>query len=89
MEDVAPVPAHDNRRIFGGSCPGIIDGTRWLSRWSSIIIPLGIFQVSVRLSILNAGALNTRHAYTPLSTVWWVQKKGCACLGAMGVQPGQ
>ena len=89
MEDVASVSAPDNRRVIGSSCPGIVDGARWFPRWSSIIIRLGIFLVPVWLAVASAGTLNTGHACTLLSRVWRVQKKGFACFGATGVQPGQ
>src|SRR5207247_384046 len=84
MENVAPVAAHDNRCILGGSCPGIVDGARWFSRRRGIIIPLCIFLVPVWLAVIHAGTLDTCHACTLLSGVWRVQKKGCACFGATG-----
>ncbi len=79
MEDVAPVPAPDNRRIIGGSCPGIIDGTRWFSRWSSIIIRFGIFPVPVWLAVANAGTLNTGHACTLLSGEYFLRRGRAFC----------
>ena len=86
MENVSPFPAHDNRRAV---CRRVADGASW-HFWRPIIFVLsGIFLIIEWLAVVNAGALNIGQVCTLLSGVWRVQKKGCAWLGATGVQPGQ
>src|SRR5450759_4763900 len=86
MENIPSISAPDNRRTI--SCRSVADCAFWHFWRPFISVLFGIFLIVEWLAVVNASVLHS-HACTLLSGVWRVQKKGCACLGAIGVQPGQ